>query len=249
MWMQKKVAASAAAVALVVGIGSLMAQYQNPYGTVPPAPPQPPQAPAQYQYQPAPQQAQNNPALAEAQNELKKLEIQSRLAERIAQVKEDARRLKASQNKAGAEGPSALWDAEGDAAQARAGADMAKVDVQILDLQIRSGLINPPPAAPQGGPQGQFGSQQPGGANSAAIAQILQLEARKAHIQAGVAAMLRDLRQKQYDFVKSQVDGGTAPQEKLMDATVDLESAKAGAEIAALDEGMANSRVQQGVGR
>jgi len=204
---------------------------------------------------PAPTPAQSDPALAEAKVELQKAQIQSALAERIAQAKEDIRRAKKEAAQTGQADDASVLDAEADAAESRANADIAKVNVQILDLQIRSGLITPPapPQGTQGGGAGYTpGSVQPGAAPQApnpAIIQVFQLELKRAHIQSGVTALLVQIRQKQYDLAKSLQAAGHLTQEKLTDAMLDLESAKAAAQIAPLDEGLMVMQLQQAGGR
>jgi len=229
---------SIAALTAVAGVSTYaLAQY-----TPPQAPPQqyPPQQypPQQYppgqppqQYQPQQPQAQqlDPQARQELEIELKKAQIQTTLADRVAAMKEDyIRRL---QEKHADEAQ--VYDAQADAVGARAGAESAKINTQILTIQLQSGqAIQPPP---------------PGVAAAAnsPILQILQLEVKKAQIGTNAQRQMVSVRQKQVDrLMQSQ-----AAPEALVDAQIDLETAKAMTEVATLDEQLASARYRNVGGR
>jgi hypothetical protein len=178
-------------------------------------------------------------AVTELKIALQKAQIQSALAERVAQVKEDM--LKTIQTRAGASGADqeAALNAQADAIAARAAADAAKIDVASLDVQNRAG-----PAALQ---QAQnAAAPQPSGAippASPLVAQLMQMDFKKQQIQTNAAAQMTPLKQKIYDYLAAQQKAGAAPSEKVMDAMLDLEAAKAAQQTAALDQQMMSARM------
>lgn len=223
---------SALAVTPVLGLAGLQlatAQY---------APQQVPQQypPQQYnpQYPQQPQQPQQAPALdAQAQRELgielRKAQIQATLAERVAAVKEDY--LRRAQAQPGVD-PGQISDAEADAAGSRAGAEISKLNAQIVDLQLRSGQM------PQ---QLGYGQQ----ANPTTL-QILQIELRKAQIQTRLAQQVAEIRRKNFERLRAAQG---VPPDALTGATIEFESSRAMVEVAQLDEQLMAGRLQAAGGR
>jgi len=239
---------SLAAITGLAGVSSLaLAQY-----TPPQLPPQrPPQAPVPQQYPPQqypPQQYPANPAgqapqqyqqpqqldpqaRQELELELKKAQIQTTLADRVAAMKEDyLRRLEERHAD-----DSQVLDAQADAAAARAGAESAKANTQILTIQLQSGQVIQPPAP---------GQQMP---PNAPILQILQMEIRKTQVQSTLQRQMASIRQKQVERLQAQ--GANVPPDALLNAQLDLETARAMTEVAALDEQQAQARYHNAGGR
>ena len=183
-----------ATLAVVPAVGMLAyAQYTVP--NPPPRPqqqpqPYPPQQQGGYQQQPAfggqPQQGESL-AVTELRVGLQKAQIQSALADRVAQVKEDAARAAQARRAANADpnAEEASLNAQADAILARAAADLAKIDANIMDTQFRAG-----PAAIQ---QAQAAAQQQQGYGqqpNPLATQIMSMEVQKAQIQASTAARI-----------------------------------------------------------
>jgi hypothetical protein len=200
------------------------------------APQQVPQQypPQQYPPQYSPQQPQQQPALdAQAQRELgfelRKAQIQATLADRIAVVKEDA--LNRLQSQPGVD-EGQVFEAQADAAGSRAGAEVAKLNTQIVDLQLRSGQV----------PQQQGMGQQ---ANPTTL-QILQLELKKAQIQSRLTRQIAEIRRKQFERLQRAQN---VPLEAMTNATLEFESSRAMVEVAQLDEQLMATRLQAAGGR
>jgi hypothetical protein len=207
-------------VAGLAGYDLTAAGQFAPARPVAPAAPVAPVAPV------APAESQ---ATAEMRIELKKAQIQAALSEKIAQVKEEA--LKALQ--ASPAGVDLLLSAQLDVVMARAGADVAKLNMESVDTQLRSGQIGP---------------QNPNQPPTPTTIQLLGLEVKKAHIQTVAAVKVVDIRQKQYEREMAQLKDGKSTAEKVSDAMLDVEAAKATAEIAQLDERLMDSRVSAATG-
>lgn len=205
-----------------------MAGYElTAVGQFSPVRPVAPAAPVAPAVSAAPAESQ---ATAEMRIELKKAQIQAALSEKIAQVKEEA--LKALQ--ASPAGVDLLLSAQLDVVMARAGADVAKLNMESVDTQLRSG---------------QAGMQQnPNQPPTPTTIQLLRLEVKKAQIQTVAAAKVVDLRQKQYEREMAQLKDGKSTVEKVSDAMLDVEAAKATAEIARLDEQLMDLRVSAATG-
>jgi hypothetical protein len=176
-------------------------------------------------------------AVTELRIALQKAQIQSALADRIAQVK-DAN-LKSLQEKegAGAVEVGAQLNAQCDAISARAAAESARLDVLSLDIQSRAG------AAAVQQAQAAFAQQQGVVAPNSLIAQLMQNDFKKIQLQANAAAQMTPIRQKIYDQVSAQYKAGVATAEKLSDALLDLEAAKAAQQTAALDQQLMTARM------
>ncbi len=185
---------------------------------VPPVAPAPPTVPGMQESLP----------VLELKTELKKAQIQSALSDKVTQVKEDAYKVLAAKRDATAAGQAALMSAELDAEVARAGAEVARLNVQEADVQLKNGQASYP---------------APGQVASPSMAQVLQLELKKAQNQSASAAKVADIRQRQYDLEAAQMKAGQSTLEKVSDAMLDLEAAKATAEVAKLDESLMEARL------
>jgi hypothetical protein len=199
--------------------------------------PDPPKLP---QFSPqAPPLPVENIAVTELRIGLQKAQIQSTLAERVAQVKEDGLRAVQSKASMATVDQETLLNAQTDAIGARAAADSARVDVAIMDTQFRAG-----PAALQ---QAQAASQQQQGGGipqaSPLMAQLMQSDLKKVQIQAAAAAQIVPVKQKLYDLLVAHQKAGTATADKVTDAMLDLEAAKVGQQIAAMDEQLMIARL------
>jgi hypothetical protein len=213
----------------LVPLCGALALAQTRVSVPPMAPPfMPPTAP----------QAPENIAVTELRIGLQKAQIQAMLANQVAQVKEDA--LKALQPKAeaGQADMAKFLDAQADSIAAHAAADTVRIDVASMELQFRAG-----PAALQ---QAQSAPPQPGGSAPQAsplMAQLMQMDLQKAHIQATAAAQIYPIKQKIYDLLVAQQKAGTATSDKVDDALLDLEAARAGQLTTALDEQLMTARL------
>jgi hypothetical protein len=178
-------------------------------------------------------------ATTELRIALQKAQIQAALTERVAQAREENLKTLQAKASAGTVDQEALLDAQMDAVAARAAAESAKIDAASLDTQNRAGA-----AALQ---QAQNSSMPPQGGfippANPLIAQLMQMDYKKAQIQSSTAAQMVPLRQKLYDLVAAQQKAGTATSEKLTDAMLDLEAAKAAQRTAALDEQLLRARM------
>jgi len=178
-------------------------------------------------------------AAAELKVAFQKAQIQSALADRISQIKDEDLKTAQAKFQSGVTDQAALISAQADAVAARAAADTAKIDVASLDIQNRAG-----PAALQ---QAQnAGMPAAGGALPPAtplMAQLMQLDYKKAQIQANAAGLMTPLKQKLYDFLAAQEKTGATTHEKVTDALLDLEAAKAGQQTTALDLQLMTSRM------
>jgi hypothetical protein len=222
---------SALAVAPVLGLAGYELSAVGQYA--PPQAPQqypPQQYPPQYGQQPPQQQpALDQQAQRELGIELRKAQIQATLADRVAAVKEDM--LRRLQSTSGAD-EGQVFDAQADAAGARAGAEIAKLNTQIVDIQLRSGQV----------PQQQGYGQQP----NPTTVQILGIELQKTRIQTRLGEQIAEIRRKNFERLQRLQN---VPLDVMTGATLDFESSRAMLEVARLDEQLMASRLQAAGGR
>lgn len=191
--------------------------YQLPViGQVPVAPSAPPVAPLG-------QPAADSLNTSMLRLEIKKAQIQATLATRIAQIREAKLKSVKAQNDAGGIESTILADIQIDFDQAQAGADIAALNLEIMQIQLNETVAHaasePKPTA---GPT-DFA--------------ILKIEAKKAKIQVNTAA--KNLQTRQQDLQKVQEHnraGKGGDQAKIYDGQIDVEMASAALETSKLDQ-------------
>ncbi|MEI8194862.1 MAG: hypothetical protein WCI73_03020 [Phycisphaerae bacterium] len=151
--------------------------------------------------------------------EIKKAQIQATLATKIAQIRDAKLKYIKTQKEAGSVESTVLADAQIDADQAQAGAEIAALNLEIMQIQINDTIAHaasePKPSA---GPT-DFA--------------VLKIEAKKVQIQVNTAA--KNLQTRQQDL-QDVTHAAKADQAKIFDAQIDTEMASASLETSKLDQ-------------
>lgn len=176
--------------------------------------------PAQPAAQAQPAQVPDSLAIAMLQIEYKKAQLQVALAGKVTQNRDMKLKQLQSQQAVGQASESAVSDAELEATQAHANEEISKINLQILDVQIK----NPP-----------MTTTQPQPPATPTEVTIMSLEMKKSQIDAGTADRAAQIRQRQLREIQSQAQVGRAGPAQLADAQMDADAAQTAADIAKLD--------------